>query len=284
MPSSSFDRIVLLLFAVLVLAPVGGSLIYAALYGVGLVGLFAGDPTALYWRRVIESHETWASLCLSVAVASAVVGLTIAVALPVSLAFRERLGAGYLAYALTLPLAIPGTVAGLLGMQLLGSAGLLSRICFHLGLFAGPSEFPPLIQDPWALGIVATHVFLAVPFFVFLFAEIHASERVKALCSLAAMLGATPLQSLGRVTLPILLRRAQPTLALLFVVVLVSFEIPLMLGRQSPQMASVLIWRKYALFDLSQKPEAYVLALAFALMALAGTWLSSRSGWKRDVA
>ena len=284
MPSDNSDRLALLLFAVLVFAPVGGSMVYAALYGAGLVGLLAGDGTVLYWRRVIESDETWASLHLSVAVASIVVGLTTAIALPLSLALRKHLRTGYLPLALTLPLAIPATVAGFLGIQFLSGAGLISRICFHLGLISGTAEFPPLIQDPWAIGIVVTHVFLAVPFFVFLFAEIHASERVEALCSLAAMLGATPPQTLGRVTLPILLRRAQPTLALLFVVIAASFEIPLMLGRQSPQMGSVLIWRKYALFDLSQKPEAYVLALTFALMALAGAWLGSRKTWSRDVA
>jgi putative spermidine/putrescine transport system permease protein len=283
MSSRSLDRIAVFLFVLLVLAPVTLSLVYAALYGAGLAGLFASGVTIAHWRKVIEAAETWASLGLSVSVAGAVVILTTAIALPLSLAFRKRLQAGYLAYALTLPLAIPGTVAGLLGMQLLGGAGLVSRICFHLGLSGGVADFPPLIQDPWAIGIVITHFFLAVPFFVFLFAEIHASERIGPLCELAAMLGARSSQSLRRVALPILLRQARPTLALLFVVVLASFEIPLMLGRQAPQMASVLIWRKYALFDVSQKPEAYVLALSFALIALAIAGLGIRRRGASDV-
>ena len=284
MSSRSLDRIAVLLFVLLVLAPVALSLVYAALYGAGLVGMFAPGLSLLYWRRVIGAADTWTSLGLSLSVAGAVVILTAAIALPLSLTFRKRLQRGYLAYALTLPLAIPGTVAGLLGMQLLGGAGLVSRIGFHLGLTRGTADFPPLIQDSWAIGIVMTHVFLAVPFFVFLFAEIHASERIGPLCSLAAMLGASPSQSLRHVALPILLRRARPTLALLFVVVLASFEIPLMLGRQSPQMASVLIWRKYALFDVSQKPEAYVLAVSFALIALAIAGFGFRSRGASDVA
>jgi putative spermidine/putrescine transport system permease protein len=284
MSSRRLDRVAVFLFALLVLAPVFVSLGYAALYGAGFVGLFAPGGTLVYWRRVLGDHEAWASLGLSLAVAAAVVILTTVIAMPLSIAFRRRLQRGYLAYALTLPLAIPGTVAGLLGMQLLGGAGLLSRISFRLGLTSGSADFPPLIQDSWALGIVLTHVFLAVPFFILLFAEIQASERIEALCDLAAMLGARPAQSLRRVAVPILLRRAQPTLALLFVVVLTSFEIPLMLGRQSPQMASVLIWRKYALFDVSQKPEAYVLALSFALIALGIAGLGFRSRLARDVA
>jgi putative spermidine/putrescine transport system permease protein len=191
MSSRSLDRIAVFLFVLLVLGPVALSLVYAALYGVGLVGLFAPGLTLVYWRRVIGAADTWTSLGLSLSVAGAVVILTAVIALPLSLAFRKRLQRGYLAYALTLPLAIPGTVAGLLSMQLLGSAGLVSRVSFHLGLTGGVADFPPLIQDSWAIGIVLTHVFLAVPFFVFLFAEIHASERIGPLCSLAAMLGAT---------------------------------------------------------------------------------------------
>ena len=282
MSSRKTDRIAVFLFALLVLAPVAASLAYAALYGAGFVGLFAKGATTLYWRRVLADSEAWASLGLSLAAAGAVVVLTTAIAMPLSIAFRKRLQRGYLAYALTLPLAVPGTVAGLLGMQLLGGAGLVSRLCFHLGLTKGSADFPPLIQDPWALGIVITHVALVVPFFVFLFAEIQASERIEALCDLAAMLGARPSQSLRRVAVPILLRQARPTLALLFVVVLTSFELPLMLGGQSPQMASVLIWRKYALFDVSQKPEAYVLALSFALIALGIAGLGFRSRLSRD--
>ena len=277
MSSGKSDRVSLALFATLVLAPVVASLGYAALYGAGVVGLFAPGLTTLYWRRVLEDSEAWASLGLSVSVAIAVVALSTAIALPLSIVFRTRLPRGYLSYALTLPLAIPGTVAGLLSMQLLGGAGLLSRLSFHLGLTAGTGDFPPLVQDPWAIGIVMTHTALAIPFFIFLFAEIHASERIESLCELAAMLGASRSQSLRRVAVPILLRRARPSLALLFVVVLGSFEIPLMLGRQSPQMASVLIWRKYALFDIAQKPLAYVLAVSFASVAIGIAALGFRS-------
>ena len=46
MSSRSLDRIAIFLFVLLVLAPVALSLVYAALYGAGLVGLFASGVTA----------------------------------------------------------------------------------------------------------------------------------------------------------------------------------------------------------------------------------------------
>ena len=59
-----------------------------------------------------------------------------------------------------------------------------------------------------------------------------------------------------------------PSLALLFAVVLGSYEIPLLIGSQSPQMISVLVLRRYALYDITQKPEAFIIALLYTLLVL----------------
>jgi len=274
--SNAVERAGLLLFGVLAVLPVVLSLAYAALYGIGLAGLLSQGFTLEPWRRVVTSTEVWASVGLSVYVALAVVLLTTALALPVALGLRERLEKGWLAPVLSFPLAIPGTVGAVLALQLLAGAGLLSRLALRLGLSGGIAEFPSLVQDRWLVGVIVTHVALATPFFAFLFADSFRSERAADFLELAATLGATRSQGLLRVTVPILLHAAAPSLVLLFVLVLGSFEIPVLLGRQSPQMLSVLTYRKYGLFDLSQKPEAYVLALAFTLLALGLVGLAFR--------
>lgn len=276
----SIDRAALALFALLVFAPVAASLAYAALYSVGLAGLLAPGLTTDYIVRVARDPEARAALIFTLAVSTVVVALTAAIALPLSIAVRGQLGRGGLVYALTLPLAIPGIVAGFLGVQFLSGSGWLSRLSVRLGFTADVGDFPRLIHDPWGLGIAVAHVALAVPFFVLLFAELHESERVDALCELARMLGASRSQVLRRVVAPILLHQARPSLTLLFAGVLASFEIPLMLGGQRPLMASVLVFRKYSLFDVAQKPDAYVLALVFTMIAIgvAGRGLRVRPG------
>ena len=265
---SSFERLGLALFLLLTAAPVTASLLYATLYGFGLVGLLSHGFTLEHWRRVLTSGEAWASARLSLYVATTVVAVTAALALPLALVLRDRLGSGPLAYVLTLPLAVPGTVAAFLALQLLSGAGLLSRLAFRMHLTEGIAGFPELVHDSALAGVIATHVALAVPFFVFLFVELFASERVGPLLELSATLGARSTQGLLKVTLPILLRAAWPSLCLLFVVVLGSFEIPLLLGRQAPQMLSILTYRKYALFDIAEKPEAYILALGYTGLVL----------------
>jgi putative spermidine/putrescine transport system permease protein len=255
----------LLLFLALAILPIGLSLVYAALYSLGLTGLLGRGLTWSHWQAVLGSRELWASLGLSTGVSLAVVAVTTAAALFLALSLRERVERGPVSYLLYLPLALPGAVAAFLVFQMLTGGGLVPRVLLRLGLLP---ESVSLVQDRWALGIVLTHAGLAVPFFTLLFADLYRSERIGELAALARSLGADTGQCLRRVEIPLLLRAASANLALLFIVVLGSYEIPLLLGRQAPQMLSVLTLRKYALFDISQKPQAFVVALVYTALVL----------------
>lgn len=272
----------LALFFALSILPIAASLAYAALYSVGATGLLTTGPTLEFWREVLASGEVWSSLALSFYVALAVVAVATAIALALSLLLRDRLERGLASYALYLPLALPWTVAAFLTFQLLSGGGLLARALVTLGLASGPEGVPRLVLDRWGFGIIATHIFLAVPFLTLLFAKLHQSERVDELTALATSLGAGRRACLRRVTLPLLLRAAGSNLALLFIVVLGSYEIPLLLGRQSPQMISVFTLRKYAMFDVLEKPQAYALALVYSGFVLALLLLLDRRGAFRD--
>ena len=254
----------LLLFLGLAILPIGLSLVYAALYSLGLTGLLGRGLTGSHWRAVLGSRELWTSLGLSAGVALAVVAATTAAALFLALSLRERVERGPVSYLIYLPLALPGAVVAFLVFQMLTGGGLVPRVLVWLGL-SGPVS---LVQDRWALGIVLAHVALAVPFFTLLFADLYRSERIGELASVARSLGAGPGQCLRRVEIPLLLRAGAANLALLFILVLGSYEIPLLLGRQAPQMLSVLTLRKYALFDIAQKPQAFVVALVYTALVL----------------
>jgi len=266
---SSLERAAFALFVAGVVAPVGASLIYALLYTIGLAGLLKVGLTGRYWTTMLGRGELWRSFGLSLYVATTVVLLATAGGLALSLTLRERLRRGPLSTVLHLPLALPFAVAGFVTYQVLAPTGLLSRLSFRLGLIADPSGFPALTNDRFALGIIAAHVALGLPFMALLFAQLYGSERVEAYAALARGLGATRGQTLRLVVVPMLLRRAATNVLLLFVVVLGSYEIPLLLGRQAPQMLSMLTVRKWQRFDLLQKPEAFVVALLYTALALA---------------
>ena len=255
-------------FAVAVL-PIAASLLYALLYSVGLAGLLAEGFNARHWLVVLGGGEIWSSLALSVWVAAAVVVTSTALGLVLALGFRGALDRGALGMAIYLPLALPGAVAAFFIFQMLTGGGFVARLLLRVGLLSDPSHFPPLVQDRWAVGIILAHTLLAAPFLALLFARLYESERLGELAALSRALGASRRQSLWRVEIPILLHAAGTNLALLFIVVLGSYEIPLLLGRQAPQMLSVLTMRKFSLFDLRQKPEAFVVALVYTGLVMA---------------
>ncbi len=270
------ERAAFALFLVVAVVPIAASLVYAFLYTIGLAGLLGGGFTGRSWSRVLGAAELWRSFGLSVAVAASVVAAATAGGLGLALGLRDEVRSGPLSSALYLPLALPFSVAGFVTYQLLAPTGLLSRLAFALGWVAGPADFPALTNDRFSIGIVVAHVALALPFMTLLFTELHGSERIGIFTALARSLGASPVQALRKVAVPMLLRRAATPMLLLFIVVLGSYEIPLLLGRQAPQMLSVLTYRKWQRFDILEKPEAFVVALAYTVFALGVLGLALR--------
>lgn len=257
----------LLLFLLIAVGPIGFSLGYALLYSIGAVGLLSEGVTGGHWAKLFLEREIWQSFAVSVYVALVTVGATVVVALPLAVGFRRQLERGPLSYLMYAPLAIPSTVAAFIVFQTLSGAGFFSRMAYQAGWIQGTEGWPELVLDPWNIGVLVAHIGMAVPFFVLLFAQVYAQAGVPKLEQLARTLGAGRVQVVRRVTVPVVLRRSFENLVLLFVFVLGSYEVPLLLGQQSPQMVSVLTMRKYAMFDLTQKPEAFVIAIGYFLLA-----------------
>ena len=121
-----------------------------------------------------------------------------------------------------------------------------------MGLIDRASQFPDLVNDPYAIGIVLAFVTMVLPFFVLLFAQVYKNENIAALGALARSLGAGKGQVLRKVSLPLLLRKTRTLVGLYFVFLLGAYEVPLLLGRESPQMLSVLIIRELRQYDLGR--------------------------------
>lgn len=239
---------------------------YALAYSLGLAGALSRGFTLEHWAKLTAGGEIAQSLLFSAAVAAATVLLSTALALILAVKLRRAPGRGFTATAFFVPLAIPTVAAALVGFQFLGGAGVFGRIAWQFGWIASPDQFPALIYDRFGLGIVLTHSAIAVPLLALLFARLYANERIGDFAALARTLGAGRLAVLRRVTLPLLLRRAAPALTLFFAAIFGSYEIPLLLGAQRPEMLSILARRKFVLFDLAQRPDGFLIAVVYAVI------------------
>lgn len=251
---------------------------YAAGYSVGLLALVEPGFTLRHWSRTLAEGEVLAAFGYSFYVAALTMGLTVGLALALVVGLGPQLRRGPLSGLLYFPLAIPALVAAFYFFQLFSKSGLLSRVAYRLGWVGEINAFPDLVQEPFGIGLVAAHVFLAAPFFTLLFRNLYDQERGDELRQVARNLGASAWQSVGRVVVPLLLRRAGATLLLYFIFVFSSFEIPLLLGTQSPQMVSVLTVRKLRSFSLADYPQGYVVATLYSLLVLAAVPVLLRAG------
>ncbi len=249
----------LALFLIIAVLPIGAALLYAVLYSVGATGLLSPGLTTSYWSVTLLSAELWTSFGLSLYVATVTVALSILMAMGFTLMFRGAFKRGSVRLLFYLPLALPATVAAFVVYQWLSDSGWLWRLVPWL-------ETSGVVNDPFAIGIILAHMAMAIPFFTLLFASHYDAAGIREFSDLARSLGAGSAEITRRVVVPIILRRSILTIALVFITVLGSYEIPILLGRQSPEMVSVITYRKYALFDIADKPEAYIIALIYTAL------------------
>ena len=257
-----------IVFVLLVILPVSASLVYAFLYSVGLTGLLSDGYTIAYWQQLRTNSPFFFSLLYSMIIAVISIGLAVCIALWLTLRYGTTLQRRNISFILLLPLGIPAVVAALMTYQLLSPSGWLSRLTYAVGLTAGPDAFPALINDRLAVGIIITHIILAVPYFTALFRNIYRQEQGDLLLLTARNLGAENGQASRTIVIPLLLRSAFPSVLMFLLFVMGSYEIPLLLGVSDPRMLSPLIADKMFRFDLLDKPLAYAMLVSYVLLVL----------------
>ncbi len=261
-------RVWLACFVLLVVAPIVVGVAFMAVHASGGVGLLAHGWTAAHWREVLASSETWFSIGYSFAVGLASLAVSIVAALAILAACGARVGRGPAAIGWFVPLTMPPMVAALVTLEFWGGTGLVARGVHALGWIAQPADFPPIVFSGWGFGIILTHAMLVTPFLVLLFARLDGLLRLDDLVLTARTLGASRYSAWSRVRVPALLRAAEPALTVYAIVLVGAFEVPLLLGAQSPSMISVAIDRHFTEFDLMSQPAGYALATVYAVVAM----------------
>ena len=263
------------LFIAATVLPLVLALSYALLYSVGLAGILSEGFTLKHWQKMLPNAEMWRSLGYTLYLTLVSLLPATAMALLLVTRLRRVVSQGRLGYLIYFPLAIPAIVAAFFTLQVLSKTGLFSRILYQSGIIGQLTQFPDLINDQYGFGILFTHWLIATPFLTVMFLGMYDGERLDDLQQISTTLGANRWQSYWKVVIPVLLRKGYPTVVLYGIFIFGAYEIPLLLGRQSPEMISVLTTRKVKEgYDLLQLPEGYVLAVVYSLlMIISVLWL-----------
>ncbi len=254
------------LFTLLTIGPMLAGLVYAFMYSIGLAGLLGKGFTTTHWERLFEGGEALATLGYTTLIVlfSLLLALVPALVLAYFLTFARKGRSFY--RTLFVPLTVPPLIAAFAMFHLLNPGGLLSRFAHGVGLVQEVGDFPRLVNDGWAVGIILTHVFLIFPFFTIVFTNMAHKERLPELRHLAQTLGARPWQYQLRVFVPVVLRRASALILLYGVFLFGTYEVPLLLGRQAPRAVTVFITEKVTRYDLMNIPVGYAMAVVYMVL------------------
>jgi len=272
------SRLGIVCFTLLVVVPFAGSLIYAILYSFGLSGILSNGFTVTHVSGMLQNPEMFFSLGYSfyIALCSMLISLTLSIC--GVLFFKTAITKSKWSFFPYLPLALPAIVTAFVSLQVLNKTGVLSRLLYQTNMINDLSQFPDMVNDKLGIGIIITHVLMATPFFLIFFSNMYEAENVKALSNVAKSLGASSAKVAEKIAIPLLLKKGLNTILLYFIFVFGSYEIPLILGQQSPQMISVLIVRKMQRYNLMDIPQGYFLSLVYsiAVIVLLAVFLKSK--------
>ena len=217
---------------------------------------------------MVNDPSFFPSLVLSlwVAFASTIISAVLAIASALFLR-QTSVGKRFGTYLFQLNLAVPHIVGAVGILVLFSQSGLLSRITHAVGLTPDTGSFPPIVNDPWGLGIIAEYVWKETVFIgVVVLAALSGSTRDFE--DLARTLGAGWWQRFRLVTLPFIMPGVLATSIIVFAFSFGSYEVPYLLGQPYPAVLPVAAYLKYTNVDLGARSEAQAINIFIATVVV----------------
>ncbi|MCQ3973745.1 MAG: hypothetical protein DPW09_09905, partial [Anaerolineae bacterium] len=217
-----------------------GGLGLALLQSFGYLPLIGRNELSLEAYRHIFSQEAfYRSLWLTGWIALASTALSTILAIVSALALR-RLARGqrWLSFIFQLNIPIPHLVGAIGILLLFSQSGWLARLAYLARFINEPADFPALVYDPYAIGIILEYVWKETCFIgVILLAVLQSlGEDYE---DVACTLGANRWQRFRYVLLPMLRPGILSTSVLVFAFSFGAFEVPLLLGQRYPSALPV---------------------------------------------
>lgn len=225
------------------------------------------DPDLSAYISVFTDREFYLSFLLTfhIAFTSTVISSVLAIGAALLLR-RQFFGRAIVNFLFQLNLTVPHLVGAIGILYLFSQSGSFARLAAEWGMISRTSDFPALVFDPYAIGIILQYVWKEVPFIgVIVLANMQSiGEDYE---SVARSLGATRWQSFRHVLLPLIFPGVLSASVMVFAFTFGAYEIPAILGANFPAALPVLAYRKYTDVDLAARPEAMAMAIVIALLS-----------------
>ena len=244
-----------------------GGLVMGVMQSLGYMPIIGRyDLTLDAYRNIFTREDFYRSLIFTVWIgfASTVLSTILAIgcALVLRQAFRGKRGVTFI-FQFNIP--IPHIVGAIGILFLFSQSGFLARMANAVHIINEPSDFPALVYDRYAIGIILEYVWKTTCFTgVIVLAVLQSiGEDYE---DLARTLGANRWQRFRYVVLPLIMPGVLSSSILVFAFTFGAFEIPFLLGQRYPSALPVLAFRNYTNVDLNARPDAMAMSVFIAVM------------------
>lgn len=244
-----------------------------------IIGLTEPDISA--YIAVFTDREFYLSFALTFHIAFTSTLISSILAICAALLLRRNFaGRAIVNFLFQLNLTVPHLVGAIGMLYLFSQSGSFARLAAQWNLIARPADFPALVFDPYAIGIILQYVWKEIPFIgVIVLANMQSiGEDYE---SVARSLGASKWQSFRYVLFPMIFPGVLSASVMVFAFTFGAYEIPAILGASFPAALPVLAYRKYTDVDLAARPEAMAMAIVIALLSALMIWIYVRYTRKR---
>lgn len=263
----------------------GGGLLLGLLQSFNYMPIIGLNTPSLDAYKSILSNDEFLlgfALTLHIAFTSTVISMILAIGIALILRHPFR-GKHLMNFLFQLNLPMPHIVGAVGILFLFSQSGFLARIAHTAHLIKQPSDFPAVVFDPWAIGVIMEYIWKEVPFLgVIAIANLQSiGEDYE---SLAQTLGANLWQRFRHVTLPLLMPGLLSASIIVFAFTFGAFEIPYLLGSTYPSALPVLAFRSYSNVDLNARPEAMAMSMVITLLIviLIALYMAASKRWLRS--
>ena len=184
-----------------------------------------------------------------------------------------------------IPLTVPHLVVAIAVVFMLAPTGLFSRVLQAIGLIRDSSQFPLLINDSWAIGIILAYVWKEIPFITLMVLSVLRNAGTD-LLDAGRTLNAGRWQRFRYIILPTIFPSLGAACLIVFAFTFGAFEVPYLLGQTYPMTLPVWAYRNYSDIDLLARPEGIATGLIITMVIIGAIVLAqliTRAARRRGV-
>ncbi|MEH6528153.1 MAG: ABC transporter permease subunit [Sneathiella sp.] len=225
------------------------------------------SPNFDAYIAILTSKSFYLSAFLTVYISLVSTLLSCIIAIGAALLLRRSfVGRPIANFLFQVNLTVPHLVGAIGVLYLFSQSGFFARLAHEFHLISQPGDFPAMIYDPYAIGIILQYVWKEVPFIgVIILANMHGFGNDYE--SVGRSLGANRWQNFRYVLLPMIFPGLLSAAMIVFAFTFGAYEIPALLGQNYPAALPVLAYQKFTDVDLGSRPEAMALAMIIAFLS-----------------